>query len=192
VELYAPRLCSETNLKEAKSMKKTLFVIFFIVMICGQFSPIFAETSAIDIKLHANKQWYSIGEQAIITLVSDKDCYFVLYSIDSNGEISVLCPSSFCPNNFLSAKKVMIIKETGGNLVVQQGPSGVEYLQVVAFSKNPEAKALSGIFNEAKSSITEDPSVFVDYLAMYINKQLFSDGEKPGRNSIKYTVVDKN
>lgn len=158
--------------------------------------------SQISIRLQTNKVYYKIGEQAIITLVADQDCYFILYSIDSRGQAVVVAPSNYCKSHFLKKNQVLIIKDNSGNLVEQKGPPGVEHLQVIA-SKKPInvvqfqncVQTTSTVYN------VTNPTMFVTMVTREMQKRITEDnkhwGSKPrptgsgvyGVDTVKYTVV---
>ncbi|WP_461251911.1 DUF4384 domain-containing protein, partial [Treponema sp. R8-4-B8] len=77
---------------------------------------------------------YLHREQLKITLMADKDCYFKLIHIDSDGKVKMIYPNSSDRNNELKANTPRTIFETANYMFY--GPYGAETILIAASTKN--------------------------------------------------------
>jgi hypothetical protein len=182
---------SEKN-KEDSQMKNTKSIIILAIII-GLFTisamadknKVFSDGKSwgpteaqIKIKLYTDKPSYQIGEQAKIAVVADSDCYFMLYSIDSDGEAALVCPSNYSAFNKLKKNEVLYIRDKKGNFLQQKGPAGNETLQVIA-SKEPIDTSLFSSYVSPTTGVTivSNPPEFVAVISNELKSRAKSWGE---------------
>jgi len=76
---------------------------------------------------------YFVGERIYISFLATKDCYLVLYDIDSTGNVNIIFPNPYHPDNLVRKGRVYTIP--GGNYghdLFIKGPTGEEILYAVA------------------------------------------------------------
>lgn len=130
-------------------------------------------TFQIKIKLYTDKPSYKIGEQAKICVVANHDCYFMLYSVDSTGKASIICPSKFSHYNKLKKNKKLYIRDNKGNFLQQKGPAGKEILQVVATKDPIDVNSFSQyIQNTSSVTAVNNPGGFVTVVSREIKKRI--------------------
>lgn len=98
------------------------------------------ERSTINVKIWMNKACGSPfypGEKALIYFTADADGYITLYDIDTQGNVLVIFPNRYTPDNFVRAGQTLQLPalEADYDLIVE-GPEGIEYIEAVA-STNP-------------------------------------------------------
>jgi hypothetical protein len=83
-----------------------------------------------------NMPVYYIGEQIYISFQSkDKDCYITIYDIDSIGNVNILFPNPYYPDNLVRGGRIYTLPaDISKYNFILRGPSGIEALFVVASS----------------------------------------------------------
>ncbi len=76
---------------------------------------------------------YFVGERIYISFSVTKDCYLVLYDIDSTGNVNILFPNPYHVDNLVRKGRVYTIPAGNyGHDLFIKGPTGEEILYVVA------------------------------------------------------------
>ncbi len=95
--------------------------------------------TGLEVKLWTDKgdqtPTYFVGERIYISFTVTKDSYLVLYDIDSTGNVNILFPNPYHPDNLVRKGRVYTIP--GDNYkhdLFIKGPTGEEILFVVASS----------------------------------------------------------
>lgn len=79
---------------------------------------------------------YFDGEDLVLNLSSNRDCYIKMYHIDVNGRVSLILPNRFSQDNYLQVGKVYHIPPQGASYRFQLGkPYGVEFIKVIASTR---------------------------------------------------------
>lgn len=118
--------------------------------------------SQIKVTLALDRHTYRIGDRAAIKLSASQNCYFYLYSVDAGGKAVLLCPSSFCQNNYLVAGQEYTLRDINGNLLEQKGPAGREKLQVVVTREPLDMAHFSNYLEQTPTFyVVSKPSAFV-------------------------------
>lgn len=78
---------------------------------------------------------YYVGERIYISFTVTKDCYIVLYDIDSTGNVNILFPNPYHPDNLVRKGRVYRLPAANyqHDLVIK-GPTGEEIFFAVASS----------------------------------------------------------
>ncbi len=80
---------------------------------------------------------YYVGETVTVSFRANEDGYVTVYDVDTRGQVKVLFPNRYRPNNRVNAGQTYRIPGRGyGYDLVVEGPSGTEYIQAV-FSSDP-------------------------------------------------------
>lgn len=76
---------------------------------------------------------YFVGERIYISFTVTKDCYLVLYDIDSTGNVNILFPNPYHPDNLVRKGRVYTLPAANyqHDLVIK-GPTGEEIFFAVA------------------------------------------------------------
>lgn len=105
------------------------------------------------VTLKTNKPVYRIGDEMDVTITAARDCYIVLYYINSKGQTSIICPSPFSSENRVQAGEAFHLRDNAGQLLRQYGPVGKETIQVIATEKPLDMAAfhkISGMANKPR------------------------------------------
>jgi hypothetical protein len=88
---------------------------------------------------------YKLGESITINVVSERDGYLYLFSLDAGGEVGILFPNRFQNNNRIEANKPITVPDPGDkSFKIQVAPPfGKEVIWAVV-TKNP-APELAGL-----------------------------------------------
>lgn len=79
------------------------------------------------------KPTYFVGERIYISFSVTKDCYLVLYDIDSTGNVNILFPNPYHVDNLVRKGRVYTIpSENYWHDLFIKGPTGEEILYAVA------------------------------------------------------------
>jgi len=76
---------------------------------------------------------YYVGERIYISFTVTKDCYIALYDIDSTGNVNILFPNPYHPDNLVRKGRVYTLPSSNyrHDLVIK-GPTGEEIFFAVA------------------------------------------------------------
>ncbi len=125
----------------------------------------------INIEVWTDTDEYYEGDDITVYFRADKDCYVVLYNIDTEGNVNVLYPADQHDEIRVEKDRVYRIPDSYDKYdLTVNGPEGVEYIQAVA-SMMPlpiPDWGYSGpvVYND------EDPIDFMDYInAIYFGKE---------------------
>ncbi|GAK54161.1 hypothetical protein U14_05440 [Candidatus Moduliflexus flocculans] len=76
---------------------------------------------------------YFVGERIYISFSVTKDSYLILYDIDSTGNVNILFPNPYHPDNLVRRGRVYTIPSGNyGHDLFIKGPTGEEILYIVA------------------------------------------------------------
>ncbi|MBM3463674.1 MAG: DUF4384 domain-containing protein [Armatimonadetes bacterium] len=98
-----------------------------------------------DLTVSSNKKSYAIGEAMDITITAERDCYIIVYYVNSQGKTAVVCPSAFSKNNRVEAGHAFPLVDNKGRQLRQAGPEGNETIQVVATEQPLDVAKLPGV-----------------------------------------------
>ena len=89
--------------------------------------------SRLSLKLSLEKSAYRPKEEVRIRLEVKERAFVYLFGIDARGNVTLLFPNAYSPDNRLPGGKPYVLPEPGrGYRFVIEGPPGTEYLQAVA------------------------------------------------------------
>lgn len=75
---------------------------------------------------------YRVGECAQLTFRPEADCYVIVYGIDTDGYLRVLFPGECDDNGYVLGGRTYSIWRDGSYKFYVNGPSGIEYVHVLA------------------------------------------------------------
>jgi len=76
---------------------------------------------------------YAIGDPIAMNVEANKDCFLILYNIDTRGNLRILFPYDPWDDNFVSAGDVIRFpRSQDGYDWTVDGPAGIEYVQAIA------------------------------------------------------------
>lgn len=96
-----------------------------------------------NVTIRTDKPVYKIGDLMRITITSERNCYIMVYYVNSRGDTSVICPSAFSSRRQVFAKRPFKLVDNKGQALQQNGPAGSETLQVVATDRPLDVATLS-------------------------------------------------
>ncbi len=76
---------------------------------------------------------YAIGDPIAMNVEVNRDCFLILYNIDTRGNLRILFPYDAWDDNFMSAGDVIRFpRPRDGYDWTVDGPAGIEYVQAIA------------------------------------------------------------
>jgi hypothetical protein len=78
----------------------------------------------------ATRTYYD-GEELLVTVWADKNCYFKVYHIDVDGQMQMIYPNEYNRDNFLKANTEMIVPRDEVSFILHE-PFGQETIMVTA------------------------------------------------------------
>jgi hypothetical protein len=125
----------------------------------------------LDVEVWTDDDEYYEGEEISIQFRANKDCYAVVYNIDTRGNVSLLYPSDQYDDIKIERDRTYRIPDSYDDYeLTVSGPEGVEYIQIVA-SLTP--LPIPDWYGGSELVCYEDPIDFMDY----INAEYFGDRE---------------
>lgn len=99
-----------------------------LAILCGGRAPARAEEAAIEVRIDLPKAEYKIGETIAFTVTANRDCNFLVYTIDPNGSVELHDPvvsGAYMGHPLLKAgeRRQIPVPDAEGRAVVTQ-PSG--------------------------------------------------------------------
>ncbi len=95
-----------------------------------------AQQATINIDIWLNKQCgtpFYTGEKALIYFQTDVDGYVTLYDIDTRGNVLVIFPNRYTPDNYVKGGQAYQIPAQRADYdLIVTGPEGIEYIEGVA------------------------------------------------------------
>ncbi|MFQ5717364.1 MAG: DUF4384 domain-containing protein, partial [Nitrospinales bacterium] len=89
--------------------------------------------SSFKVSVWMDKSEYQIGETITFNVTADKDCYLTLLDIGSSGNVTVIFPNAFHPDNLIRAGVTVQIPGPGDRFKFDvQGPPGLERIKAAA------------------------------------------------------------
>lgn len=67
---------------------------------------------------------YRGGEDVIVSLSADQDCYVAIYNIDSAGQVNLLFPNELLGDNHLTANRTVRLVDRSGASLIRVDPGG--------------------------------------------------------------------
>ncbi len=136
----------------------------------------------LNVEVWTDDDQYYDGENITISFRADKDCYVVLYNIDTRGNVHLLYPTDRGDDFRIERDRVYRIPDSYDDYdLTVRGPEGVEYIQAVA-SLTPLAVP---DFDREDLVCYDDPVDFLDY----VNAVYF--GDDPGlRLATDMTIIN--
>jgi len=115
---------------------------------------------------------YYPGERIRVYFRASRDCYVIIYNIDTQGYVHLLFPVGAGGNHFVMGDRPYLLPPRGSayDLVVS-GPSGIEYIEAIA-SEEPFERGLPWYLDSEYGDWTESPwdlygSDYEDYADNY-------------------------
>ena len=102
----------------------------------------------VDLSLTSDKDSYRLGETPVFTIVSSKDCFLTLSSIDEKDTLSVLLPNKFQQDNRIKAGVPVSFPGAKAPFIYKLGDKGRETVTAVCSDK-PEVDGIKNDFNKA-------------------------------------------
>lgn len=113
-----------------------------------------------NLSISTNQAEYDVGESVQFTFSADVDCYVTILDIQPNGDIIVLFPNEFSPDNFIRGGTVYKIPSDDDEFAIAATSPGLETVKVIATLDNIDildSQFLSqGIFSEVKPNKKEE------------------------------------
>lgn len=111
-----------------------------------------------NVTIQTDKQVYKIGDLMRITINANKNCYIMVYYMNSKGETSVICPSAFSSRRKVVAGKPFRLVDNQGRALKQLGPAGTETVQVVATDKPLDVNSLAKLRHQTAPAVAANPA----------------------------------
>ncbi|SMH31934.1 DUF4384 domain-containing protein [Azospirillum agricola] len=109
-----------------------------------------APGSGFKLSVATDKPVYKVGEAAMVSVASERDCRLTLVDVGSSGTVHVLYPNRHQPDNRLKAGQPVTIPSAATPVDFRvQGPDGLEAL--VAICRSDDQPVLSGTLNYQQS-----------------------------------------
>jgi hypothetical protein len=105
---------------------------------------------------------YRDGEQLVIHLFSNRDCYVKIYQIDVEKQMQLIFPNRFFPDNFIRKGRVYKIPDTRYPFRFVLGePFGTEFVKLIASTLQFEdiEEDFQGLGSPSKDVITRGLSI---------------------------------
>ena len=116
----------------------------------------------LDVEIWTDNDEYYDGEAIDIQFRANKDCYVVVYNIDTRGNVNLLYPSDQWDDQKIERDRIYRIPDSHDDYeLTVRGPEGIEYIQVVA-SRTPIR--IPDWNNGFDMVVTGDPLDFLDYI----------------------------
>ncbi len=116
----------------------------------------------LDVEIWTDDDEYYDGENISIQFRANKDCYVVVYNIDTRGNVNLLYPSDQWDDDKIERDRIYSIPNSQDDYeLTVRGPEGIEYIQVVA-SRTPIR--IPDWDNGFDMVATGDPLDFLDYI----------------------------
>jgi len=119
--------------------------------------PVYQERhEGIDIKLTLSKYELKEGDEVKIFYKANKDCYIYIFSIASDGSVTLLMPNSAMKDNFIKGEKTYTFPDDSSNIKLKaiflpdyKGDIAEERIKIIATKKKEDLISLGfqeGIF----------------------------------------------
>ena len=87
----------------------------------------------LDVEVWTDDDEYYDGENVTISFRADKDCYVVVYNIDTRGEVHLLYPADQWDDVKIERDRIYRIPDSYDDYeLTVHSPEGIEYIQVIA------------------------------------------------------------
>jgi len=104
-----------------------------------------ATSQGLRVEVWTEKASYSIDEEAVFYIRSNRDCYVTLLDLQTSGGLYVLFPNSFQKENYVSANRIYSIPASQASFSINvAGPKGVEGVKAIATTKPINLVRLTG------------------------------------------------
>ncbi|MCP4634609.1 MAG: DUF4384 domain-containing protein, partial [candidate division Zixibacteria bacterium] len=91
----------------------------------------------LDVEIWTDDDEYYDGEDITIKFRTNKDCYVIVYNIDTRGNVNLLYPSDQWDDTKIERDRIYRIPDSYDDYdLTVRGPEGIEYIQIVA-SRTP-------------------------------------------------------
>ncbi len=103
------------------------------------------------IEARVQKEHFTIGESAVVTVRTSKTSFVQLFSISSDGgQVVRIFPNSFASNSLLQGGQIYHIPAAGDGFELQiNGPAGTEHIRAIATLRNIEIVGPRQLTHEA-------------------------------------------
>lgn len=117
--------------------------------------------SSLQVDFQSTKKKVRIGEPVQFKVTPQQDCYLTILYVQSNGDVTVLFPNSFQPENKVEAGDTVVIPDAkAGYLFVGSEPVGKDLIKAIV-SKKPLPLKLKKLHGTPYSTNEEDLPEFV-------------------------------
>jgi hypothetical protein len=90
-------------------------------------------TSSNQVSVWTDKKTYQIGEPVTFFFKSNADAYITLIDVGTSGELRLLLPNAYHPNNFVTAGRTTSIPSSDAGFSIRvDGPPGLERIKAIA------------------------------------------------------------
>lgn len=122
----------------------------------------------LDVEIWTDDDEYYDGDNINIKFRANKDCYVVVYNIDTRGNVNLLYPSDQYDDTKIERERTYRIPDSYDEYdLTVRGPEGIEYIQIVASRAPIPIPDWDNGFNMV---VTGDPLDFLDYInAVYFD-----------------------
>lgn len=116
----------------------------------------------LDVEVWTDDDEYFDGENITISFRANKDCYVVVYNIDTRGNVNILYPGDQWDDTRIERDRIYRIPDSYDEYdLTVRGPEGIEYVQIVA-SQTPIS--IPDWDNGFDIVVDGDPLDFLDYV----------------------------
>lgn len=123
----------------------------------------------INVEVWTDTDEYYEGDNITLYFRADKDCYVVLYNVDTKGNVNIIYPGDQWDDQRIERDRVYRIPDSYDDYdLTVRGPAGVEYVQVVASMMPLPIPEWGGDYGPVAEG---DPIDYMDYInAEYFGK----------------------
>jgi len=116
----------------------------------------------LDVEVWTDEDEYYDGDNITINFRANKDCYVVIYNIDTEGNINILYPGDQYDDTRIERDRIYRIPDSYDEYdLTVRGPEGIEYVQMVASQTPIPVPDFDRGFDMV---VNGDPLDFLDYI----------------------------
>jgi len=146
----------------------------------------------IDLAIEGEKTAFKSGESVVFTFTADQDCYLPIFNIGTSGQMIVLFPNKFNPDNKIEKGRTYRIPADETYQYQVTGPTGTETIKAIA-SVEPIMIKVASLQGELKRPLEQSSDPGGTFLTMKDPKLVLKDIAMvtSGTPSAKWATITK-
>lgn len=116
-------------------------------------SPLWEFTNAdsgFTVSLASDRSTYQLDNALTLHTSTTRDAHFIILNWDNTGELTLLLPNGYQQDNFVEADTPVRFPDADSDFDLYfEGPSGVEYLKLIALRRASDNEAIVNLFLES-------------------------------------------